>query len=116
MLKYISKILLKGRNVILKSGHGYREKRDFPRMLIDTELTYTIEGQNKSFTGLCKNISHSGILFYTKDPVSEGNILKLTIDSKNDKFEPVKVTAEVVRVEFANEQLYSVACRITEFK
>jgi len=84
-------------------------------MAIKSEITFRISGSNKTCTGSCKDLSHTGIYFVTEQALSEGQSLEITIDSKNTKFEPMEATVEVVRVDAADNQ-YCVGCRILEFK
>ncbi len=91
------------------------EKRDFPRMAIGTELTFNVSGENRTFKGFCKNLSHTGIQFETAEALPGGKLLEVVIDSKTDKFEQMKATINVIRVEQITDKQYSVAGEILDF-
>ncbi len=97
------------------SGQNNSEKRDFPRMAIGTELTFNISGENKTFKGFCKNLSHTGIQFDTAEALSEAKLLEVVIDSKTDKFQPMKATINVIRVEQITDKQYRVSGEILDF-
>jgi hypothetical protein len=95
---------------------GHKEKRDFFRMRIDSDLTYTISGQDRTFKGFCRNLSHTGIQFETTGPVEEGLIIEITLSSKDKRINPVKADTQVLRVEKTDDKQYTVSGKILEFK
>ena len=99
----------------MKSGPVRNEKRDFARMAINAKLTFNIQGDNQLYAGVCRDLSHSGILFVTEQSLSNGQTLKIIIDAKDIKFQPMKATVEVVRYE-SSDNKFSVGCKILEFK
>ncbi len=96
-------------------GRKYTEKRDFPRMNIETGLTYTRTQDQGLYSGVCKNLSHSGILFETELDLEPGESVVVNMDTQNSKFIPLKARAEVIRVNPSSNQ-YTVACRIVEYQ
>lgn len=100
---------------MLKFGPEHSEKRGFTRMAIKSELTFSIPGGDRTCTGYCHDLSHTGINFMTEQELSQGQSLEIAIDTKDTKFEPMRAIAEVVRVEMT-ENRYRVGCRILEFK
>ncbi len=84
-------------------------------MLINTEFTFTILDENKTLRGFCKNLSHTGIQFITDEKLSEGQFIEVILDTKSDKFKPMKAKIEVVRIELSHDNEYSVAGKILEF-
>ena len=99
----------------MKFGTGHNEKRDFSRMPVNAELTYNIPGDNQTYTGVCNDLSHTGIFFITEQSLSNGQTLEVTIDSRDSKFEPMKATVEVIRVESSYNK-FSIGCKILEFQ
>ena len=86
----------------------YDEKRLFCRLEINAELTFMLPGNDSYYKGMCKNLSHSGIMFTTAQSLSEGQSLEVTIDTKSNKFQPMKALVEIIRVEpYGNEQYRS---------
>ena len=94
----------------------YDEKRLFCRMHVDAEISFTIPGDNSSFKGQCRNLSHSGIQFITGQALSEGQSLEIVIDTKSDKFQPMKALVEIIRVEPSEDNQYETAGIIKEYK
>lgn len=87
-------------------------------MTVDAVVDYTLPGDKTSYKGHCRNLSHSGIQFSTSNILSEGKSIEVVIDTKSDKFKPMKATVEILRVEPENagDHQYKVAGRILEFK
>jgi len=84
-------------------------------MAIKSEILFSISGSDKTYTGSCNDLSHTGINFVTEKALSQGQSLEITIETKNTKFEPMQATIEVVRVNLTDNK-YRVACKILEFK
>jgi hypothetical protein len=84
--------------------------------MLKTELTYTLTGNSNLFSGMCNNLSHSGIHFSTQNVLSEGSSLDVTIDPKNNKFRPLKAVVEVIRINVDIGSTYGIAGKIVEYK
>lgn len=91
------------------------EKRKYPRLTINADLTYTRFHDNNMHSGFCKNLSYTGILFITEQNLSPGDSVVVTLDTKSSNFTPLKARVEVVRIEPADNK-YTVAGKITEYK
>lgn len=91
------------------------EKRKYPRMTINADITYSRSGGNSQYTGFCKNLSHTGILFVTEQLLSPGDAVIITLDTKSGYFTPLKARVEVVRTE-PSEDRYAVAGEIVEYQ
>ena len=100
----------------MKDRMSYIEKRSYPRLQLKTDLTYTLTGSNSLFSGMCNNLSHSGIHFSTQNVLSEGSSLEVTIDSKNEKIRPLKASVEVIRINADAGGTYGIAGKIMEYK
>ncbi len=98
------------------SKRKYDEKRLFCRMEINAEITFTVPGEDTSYTGHCMNLSHSGIMFIAGQALPEGESLEVTIDTKSDKFQPMEALIEIIRVEPSGENRYTTAGIIKEYK
>jgi hypothetical protein len=97
-------------------GRSYNEKRDYLRMRVGAQLSCAIQGESTTFLGYCKNLSHTGIQFETARAVPEGSILEVTIESKSSKFNPMKATIKVIRLDQISDKQYMVAGEILEFQ
>ena len=96
--------------------HRFDEKRLFCRMQVDAEITYTMPGDNNTFTGQCMNLSHSGIQFVTGQALPEGHSVEIIIDTKSEKFQPMKALVQIIRVEPSGDDQYRTAGIIKEYK
>lgn len=93
------------------------EKRKFPRLTINADVTYTRLPSDKSqYAGFCKNLSHTGILFITGQKLSPGDSVVVTLDTKSSIFQPLKAKIEIVRTEPLLEDKYAVAGKIVEYQ
>ncbi len=91
------------------------EKRKFPRVTINADVTYMRPRDNGQYAGFCKNLSHTGILFVTEQLLSPGDPVVITLDTKSSSFTPLKARIEVVRTE-PLEDKYAVAGKIIEYQ
>ncbi|NOZ68885.1 MAG: PilZ domain-containing protein [Deferribacteres bacterium] len=94
----------------------YDEKRLFCRLTVDAELTYTIAGEDGTYKGQCRNLSHTGIQFVTDQALPEGKAIEVVIDTKSVKFNPMKAVVEVVRVEPSGDSRYKTAGIIKKYR
>jgi len=92
------------------------EKRKFPRLTINADVTYTMSSAaNSQYAGFCKNLSHTGILFVTGQKLSPGDSVVVTLDTKSSNFQPLKAKIEVVRTE-PSEDKFAIAGKIVEYQ
>ncbi|MBI5740704.1 MAG: PilZ domain-containing protein [Nitrospirae bacterium] len=91
------------------------EKRKYPRVTINANITYSRSGGNGQYSGFCKNLSHTGILFETDQAFTPGDTAIFTLDTKSHGFRPLTARIEVVRVE-PSENSFAVAGRIMEYQ
>lgn len=76
----------------------YSEKRDFHRMRVNSEIRLTtMEGQ--TFTGVCRDLSATGMQLYVEQPVAEGDELVALLEASGDNFPPFETSVRVLRVE-----------------
>ena len=85
-------------------------------MDIKADMAYTISGKSSAHSGFCNNLSHTGIHFSTRNALSEGNSLEITLDPMGTNINVLRAIVEVLRVEFAGDNSYSVAGKIVEYK
>jgi len=91
------------------------EKRKYPRVTINADITYSRPGGNSQYPGFCKNLSHTGILFVTEQLLSAGDSVVITLDTKSSNFTPLKARIEIIRTE-PLEDRYAVAGKIVEYQ
>jgi len=93
----------------------YAEKRDFLRMPIDCELTFSITGDSTTYQGNVINLSHRGILFTSQDQFAEGTRLEIVLTPSNSLTPPMEAEIVVARVTY-NESVYEIAGEIESIK
>ena len=93
----------------------YAEKRDFLRMPIDCELSFSVEGSTKQYQGNVINLSSKGILFTSNEKFESGTTLQIVLTPSNSTTSPMEAEVVVARV-FSNEVLFEIACEIREIK
>ena len=89
----------------------YAEKRDFLRMPIDCEMSFSEVGSSKQFSGSVINLSSKGILFTSNEGFDTGTVLNITLTPSSADTPPMEATAVVTRVT-DNEVLFEIACEI----
>ncbi len=76
-----------------------KEKRDFPRIKLQCDVTYRQAGAGNIARGVCEDLSGSGILFIAQDPLSVGDSIEISIMPQNAITPPLDAVIEVVRTE-----------------
>jgi len=94
----------------------YSEKRDFIRMVADSQMTYQEIGTTKSYQGYCINLSAAGILFETEQPLEPGTLIQINITPQLAVVKPLDATVNVVRASKNSDGKFSIAGEIKEFK
>jgi hypothetical protein len=102
--------------LILALRRKFSEKRDFMRLLINSEFTFKSPDEKKEHRAFCRNLSHTGIQFTTEHKLSKGGTIHINIDTKDTKFKPFIATVSIVRIESVGDKEYKVAGRITDIK
>ena len=93
----------------------YAEKRDFLRMPIDCELSFSEANGSRQYTGNVINLSSKGILFTSNEKFDEGTRLEIVLTPSNSITPPMQASVVVSRVA-DNEVLFEIACEIEDIK
>lgn len=93
----------------------YAEKRDFLRMPIDCELSFSQSGDKSRYSGNVINLSHKGILFTSTHKFGEGTALDILLTPSNSDTPPMQAQVVVSRVTHNNE-VFEIACEIEDIK
>lgn len=93
----------------------YAEKRDFLRMPIDCELSFSVTGSSKQYQGNVINLSSRGILFTSSSEFESGSRLDITLTPSNSITPPMEATVVVMRI-VNNDVLFEIACEIEDIK
>lgn len=95
----------------------YTEKRDFIRMTVDCQVSFTEVGSDKVSHGTGKNLSGKGILFISRHEIKIGTLLDLTVSPENDVTPPLSAIVQVVRVEMLEPgRRYEIGALIQDLK
>ncbi len=80
------------------SGRGYTEKRNFIRMRVDANVSFTTAESQEKHNGRCRNLSGTGMLLETNKKLRVGNKINITLPSERSELPNLEATAEVIRV------------------
>ena len=93
----------------------FPEKRDFLRMPIDCNLSFSVVGDDREFQGKVINLSSTGILFTSKQKLEVDSLLTLVLTASQTNTPPMHATVKVTRI-ISNRVQYEIACIIrTQF-
>ena len=87
----------------------FAEKRDFLRMPIDCELSFSEHGDSVRHQGNVINLSSKGILFTSRQQFDVGARLEIVLTASNSLTPPMRALAVVSRCD-QTEALFDVAC------
>jgi len=93
----------------------YAEKRDFLRMPIDCELSFSRAGSTDFHPGNVINLSSRGILFTSTEKFVEGDTIDIVLTPSNSETPPMEASVVVARAVY-NNALYEIACEIDEIR
>jgi hypothetical protein len=94
----------------------YEEKRDFIRIKTECRLAYKPVDAATPKSGSCINLSGSGILFTTADPVAPGKAMEVHIRPNYKITPPLTAFVEVVRCDPTDLGQYAIAGAIKGIK
>lgn len=92
----------------------YSEKRNFFRMNMECDMSYSINGSGEQKCGNIKNLSGDGISFLIDQAVEEGTEVHIAITPENTVTPPLNITVEVLRCDQTDNNKYEVAGNITK--
>jgi hypothetical protein len=92
----------------------YEEKRGFIRMPVACEISLEDRASGRSFQASARNLSASGVLFATDQPLQRGDRLEMRIEAHQALLSVLEASIEVLRVEPAGDgRSCNVGCLIT---
>ncbi|MDT8372101.1 MAG: PilZ domain-containing protein [Gammaproteobacteria bacterium] len=78
----------------------YEEKRNFVRMQINTQVTYSLNGNvEMTYHGKSIDLSATGLLMVTEFQPSVGDQIEIVMNSSDDRLPPFVATGKVIRAE-----------------
>ncbi len=85
-------------------NRDYSEKRDFIRMKVDSEVHLSTEGSTHSITGICRDLSGTGMLIEVQEEIAEETVLYSELPSSNPAFPALKTKLLVKRCTPATQE------------
>ncbi len=76
---------------------NFDEKRDFIRMAADHPLQFRVAGSAQTGRGTCVNLSATGVLFHTDQPIATGTQVSINITPTYSVVSPFDADIEVLR-------------------
>jgi len=98
------------------SMREYSEKRDFIRMRVNAQLSITREDNRNATTGICRDLSGTGMLIEVKESIPEGTRLFTSLPSQNESFPAFESMVTVVRCDPRDDGTYLLGVTIEEVK
>ena len=93
---------------------NYEEKRDFIRVPVECEISLQDVRSGKRFLAEGKNLSASGVLFHTDEPLEPGDRLEMHIEAHQVLLSVLDASIQVLRVEpLGDGHSYAAGCAIT---
>ena len=95
---------------------GYDDKRDFYRMMLNSEVTVTVidDEANSEFSATCRDLSATGMAIEMPHPLEINTKVRINVDSMNGNVQPLDATGRVVRVNEESAECYLVGINISE--
>jgi len=87
----------------------YSEKRDFLRMQMECPASFRVEGAQELRTAVAQNLSATGVLLVTDQPVDDGVQLALEVMPGKSITPPLSAYVRVLRCSPTEDGDYSVA-------
>ena len=95
---------------------NYDDKRNFYRMMLNSEVTLTIiddEANSKALV-TCRDLSATGIAIEMQHPLDINTAVRISVQSVNNAVQPLNATGKVVRVTEDSPNCYLIGVNITE--
>jgi len=81
------------------SDYGYDEKRNFVRMNIETQITYTVKNSDgQPHHGRSGDLSATGLYMHTDYKLSEGDEISIVMNPSGDRLPPFTAEGKILRV------------------
>ncbi|GAA5140464.1 PilZ domain-containing protein [Thalassotalea piscium] len=95
---------------------SYDDKRDFYRMMVNSEVTVTIidDEADSTLLATCRDLSATGLAIEMSHPMELNTLVKVNIDSANNSVQSLNVTGKVVRVTEETDDSYLIGINISE--
>jgi len=95
---------------------NYDDKRNFYRMMLNSEVTVTIidDEANSKTLATCRDLSATGIAIEMTHPLEMNTAVRISVQSANSAVQPLDAKGKVVRVKEESANCYLIGVNITE--
>ncbi|KXJ53426.1 PilZ domain-containing protein [Cognaticolwellia aestuarii] len=95
---------------------NYDDKRNFYRMMVNSEVTVTIidDEANSKILATCRDLSATGIAIEMEHPLEMNTAVHVSVQSANSAVQPLDVKGKVVRVTEESANCFLIGVNISE--
>ncbi|MFB0980258.1 MAG: PilZ domain-containing protein [Alteromonadaceae bacterium] len=95
---------------------NFDDKRDFYRMMLNSDVTVTIidDEANSEILATCRDLSATGMAIEMTHPLELNTNVKVSLRSANNNVQPLDVSGKIVRVTEEGNECYLVGINIAE--
>lgn len=94
----------------------FDDKRDFYRMMINSEVVVTVidDEVNSQLSATCRDLSATGMAFEIEHPLAISTHVRARVDSASSQIQALDVRGRVVRIEEESKNCYLIGITIEE--
>jgi hypothetical protein len=95
---------------------NYDDKRDFYRMMLNSDVSVTIidDEANSTIFATCRDLSATGMAIEMSHPIELNTNVRVSVDSSSSTVQPLDVQGKVVRVTEESTDTYLIGINIAE--
>ena len=95
---------------------NYDDKRDFYRMMLNSDVSVTIidDEANSTILATCRDLSATGMAIEMSHPIELNTNVRVSIESTSSTVQPLDVQGKVVRVTEESTDTYLIGINIAE--
>lgn len=95
---------------------NFDDKRNFYRMMLNSEVSVTIidDEANSTVLATCRDLSATGMAIEMSHPIELNTNVRVSVESSGDAVLPLDVKGKVVRVTEEGNERYLVGINIAE--
>jgi c-di-GMP-binding flagellar brake protein YcgR len=96
------------------TDYTYDEKRNFARMSIETQVTYTVKNSKDSpYHGTSTDLSATGLAMTTDHELTVGDEIEIVMNASSERLPPFVADGSVLRVESNDDNTFDVSISLT---
>ena len=94
--------------------YTYDEKRDFSRMSVEVQVTFTVKGSGETpHHGISSDLSATGLAMTTDYKLAVADEIEIVMNAADERLPPFIADGEVLRVEANSDNSYEVSIALT---